>query len=616
MLKTQSQAASASINFVRGLVNDSDLKFAILPYKDNLITCLQTLLDLGVQQQCYPLLEEVLNCLSILASVLDDEFMPYYTSLMTGLKTLVGMPATTHKQKEVRAFGIKTMGHMVEATGEPCKADANDIFLSLVNLMPTLEFDDPAIIIIKETSPAFAYCLKESFGPYLPGIMQSLLADAAKHVDVSLTDAEAGAPTENEAGQVSLNFAIRGLGTKTLAINTSELENKIKAVQIIYNLISKVDKAANDFVEPTIQVMGELFNYRHNEDVRKYSIKTVGQLIHCIAQPEKAEAILRTIIPIYATNLTNSLQIFPKDTKRMLRSLISAFEGIQCATVIGLPQANEISTLAARCVEAVFERKVERCTEKAKYTDEELYSEEIEGLKEEDEIDEEIVRAVMEVVGKFLKGFKQQYQQTFVQLFKSMYNSIFYKPDATEIELLSAVCIFDDYIEYTGDTMLEQGKSKILDEMMKACNHTNSDIRHSASYGVGLCSQAMPAEVFSPYAQASVQLLANIIKMPDSRSEDNTSATDSAIGALGKVALFHCNDIIPDWLSQMPVKSDPDEAQSHNRFFLQHLAQLKGYPQTMVVLQELDRLTREEPGLSVLDTDGTALLAQAPSLIQ
>jgi len=90
----------------------------------------------------------------------------------------------------------------------------------------------------------------------------------------------------------------------------------------------------------------------------------------------------------------------------MLRSLISAFEGIQCATVIGLPQANEISTLAARCVEAVFERKVERCTEKAKYTDEELYSEEIEGLKEEDEIDEEIVRAVMEVVGKFLKGFK------------------------------------------------------------------------------------------------------------------------------------------------------------------------------------------------------------------
>lgn len=130
-----------------------------------------------------------------------------------------------------------------------------------------------------------------------------------------------------------------------------------------------------------------------------------------------------------------------------------------------------------------------------------------------------------------------------------MYNSIFYKPDATEIELLSAVCIFDDYIEYTGDTMLEQGQSKILAEMMKACGHTNSDIRHSAAYGVGLCSQAMPAETFAPHVQTAVQLLANIIKIPDARSEDNTSATDSAIGSLGKIALLHCNEVIPDWLS-------------------------------------------------------------------
>lgn len=152
--------------------------------------------------------------------------------------------------------------------------------------------------------------------------------------------------------------------------------------------------------------MSDLFNYRHNDDVRKYSTKTVGQVVHCVADPAKAEAILRVIIPIYATNLTNSLEIFPKDTKRQLRSLINACEGVPCCSVIGLPQANEMSALLAKCVEAVFERKVGRQAEKAKYTDEELYTEELEVLKEEDEVDEEIVRAVMEVVGKFLKGFK------------------------------------------------------------------------------------------------------------------------------------------------------------------------------------------------------------------
>lgn len=111
--------------------------------------------------------------------------------------------------------------------------------------------------------------------------------------------------------------------------------------------------------------MSELFSYRHNEDVRKYSIKTVGQVVHCLAQPEKAEAILRVIIPIYAANLTNSLVTFPKDTKRQLRSLINACEGVPCSSVIGLPQANEMSVLLAKCVEAVFERKSERSIEKA-----------------------------------------------------------------------------------------------------------------------------------------------------------------------------------------------------------------------------------------------------------
>jgi hypothetical protein len=75
-----------------------------------------------------------------------------------------------------------------------------------------------------------------------------------------------------------------------------------------------------------------------------------------------------------------------------------------------------------------------------------------------------------------------------MQTFKDMYGQIFYKPDATEIELLSAVCIFCDYIEFTGDLMLDSGKCVILDEMLKACTHTNVDIRHSAAYGIGLCA--------------------------------------------------------------------------------------------------------------------------------
>jgi hypothetical protein len=83
----------------------------------------------------------------------------------------------------------------------------------------------------------------------------------------------------------------------------------------------------------------------------------------------------------------------------------------------------------------------------------------------------------MEVVGNFLKSFKAQFQSVFLDCFRDMYSSLFYKQNATDIETLSAVCIFDDYVEHTGDAMLENGKSKILEELMKFCSHANADVR-------------------------------------------------------------------------------------------------------------------------------------------
>jgi hypothetical protein len=69
------------INFARGLVteDESQLKFVLTPYKDTLIQNLLGLLEVGLAASNYPLLEEVLNCLSIIASVLEEEFVPFYT---------------------------------------------------------------------------------------------------------------------------------------------------------------------------------------------------------------------------------------------------------------------------------------------------------------------------------------------------------------------------------------------------------------------------------------------------------------------------------------------------------------------------------------------------------
>lgn len=78
-----------------------------------------------------------------------------------------------------------------------------------------------------------------------------------------------------------------------------------------------------------------------------------------------------------------------------------------------------------------------------------------------------------------------------------MYSQLFYKPDATDIEIQSAVCIFDDYVEHTGDLMIENGKSVVLDEMIKFSLHGNADVRQSSAYGIGICSQLLAPEMFA-----------------------------------------------------------------------------------------------------------------------
>ena len=69
----------------------------------------------------------------------------------------------------------------------------------------------------------------------------------------------------------------------------------------------------------------------------------------------------------------------------------------------------------------------------------------------------------MEIVGTLLKSFKSEFQPIFMQSFKEMYLHIFTKPQPTTKELVSAICIFDDYSEHTHDLMWENGKSPLIE---------------------------------------------------------------------------------------------------------------------------------------------------------
>lgn len=63
----------------------------------------------------------------------------------------------------------------------------------------------------------------------------------------------------------------------------------------------------------------------------------------------------------------------------------------------------------------------------------------------------------------------------------------------------------------------------------------------------------------------AIPLLVRVIQSPDSRNKENVNATENCISAVGKVMRFrpecvNVNEILPHWLSWLPLNEDKEEA--------------------------------------------------------
>ena len=108
---------------------------------------LGNLLKSSINSQFAPLQEEVLDLLSIMSSLIEAEFLPYYKVLMPMMmEILTQAPSTTPEQKQLRAKTITTIGFFVEsvAEDETVKESVQNVAMQMVNLMNSgLRNDDP-----------------------------------------------------------------------------------------------------------------------------------------------------------------------------------------------------------------------------------------------------------------------------------------------------------------------------------------------------------------------------------------------------------------------------------------------------------------------------------------
>jgi hypothetical protein len=431
-------------------------------------------------------------------------------------------------------------------------------------------------------------------------------------VEMSLHDADSEEAKSVPVGMNAVRFDLKGLGTKQLTVSTVVLDNKIKACKILYEIVDSLENGFEPYAMNTLNVLLPLINYKYNKDIRKYSVKTISLLLQIVSIPQR-EIMLARLAPDYASSFKASIS-YPKDLKRQIKSLLSCLEFLPNISVIGLSTCVTIASTLSECLRSVFTRKVDRMPLLDSYSKSEEYEEELAALQDEEDIDDEIIRSTMEIIGKFLQTFKTQFQGIFLEHFKNIYAELFYKHNSSDIEILSAICVFDDYIEHTHDLMLNEGKSPLLEHLIKYSYSSNPDIRQSAVYGVGLCAQLMNAQVMSQYLEHCLNAVISIISRQDAFNEDLASSTECAIGAYGKLALYHLPEYIPNWLTNLPVKVDPEEAKSVHKLFLSHLGYLKPHKDiAMQVVYSLSEMVKTQP--EMLDEADRGVLISAPGIL-
>ena len=161
--------------------------------------------------------------------------------------------------------------------------------------------------------PQLAACLKDEFVQFLPVVMTALLSDASKDIDFKIVDAKEAELEDGEEDETpeiqKMQIAIKGVeGTKQIQKNTSVLENKIMAIQVIRKIASSLGKLFFSQVEVVSKLVTEsLMRDKFSSAIRKESTKMLNTLLMCTNDSEQMKVLINLYLPALGMQINTRL---------------------------------------------------------------------------------------------------------------------------------------------------------------------------------------------------------------------------------------------------------------------------------------------------------------------
>lgn len=546
--RVQSHAASAVINFCENATIE-----ILDPYLNTLMAKLASLLQGGNKM----VLEQAITAIAALADVVEDRFASYYDTFMPFLKEVL-RNANGKDMRMLRGKAMECITLIGVAVGkEKFYADAKDVVQVLyATQQSNLEPDDPQISFLLQAWARVCKALGQEFVPYLEVVMPPLLHSAGLDPDLTVQGDD-----EGNAEQDGWQYI--PIGDKRIGINTTLMEEKATACNMIYQYAAELKEGFFPYVEKVATVLIPLVKFYFHDGVRRAAVSAMSALLESVKRHlELTGQSNQPLVALFGLILTNLNEAIQQEIDVELIALMFEILG-ECIDVCG----NLMTEAQIRSVFEAIKAEIGEREERMKGRLEEKQSEdfdeeEAEKLEVENEKEEEVMAELGEVIGKLAKVHKAGVLRSFSETLFPIAIQLMH-PQKAPHDRQIGLCMLDDMLEHCEGAALPLYQT-FLPAMVNYITDSNPSVRQAAVFGIGLCAQ------FGGPSMGSIILdifrrLDSVIKHSESRTTENVHATENAISAVAKIIRFQAsavdiNQLMPVFLSYLPVNEDEVEA--------------------------------------------------------
>uniref|UniRef100_A0A1W7RAB9 Importin-5 n=1 Tax=Hadrurus spadix TaxID=141984 RepID=A0A1W7RAB9_9SCOR len=553
--RVQAHAGAALVNFFEDCP-----KNVLNPYLDSIVDKLETVLSSKfkelVEKGTKLVLEQMVVTLASVADTAEEKFIKYYDRFMPCLKYIIEN-ATSQELRLLRGKTIECVSLIGLAVGrEKFVVDASGVMDMLLKTQTDgaiLTDDDPQLAYMISAWARICKILGKQFEPYLPYVMGPVLKAASLKPEIALLDSEDMKVVE---GDDDWQFVSLG-EQQNFGIRTAGLEEKATACQMLVCYARELKESFAPYVEEVVKLMVPMLKFYFHDGVRVAAAEGLPFLLECARI--RGDAYLVEMWRYICPELLRAIDTEPE--KEVLSDHMHALA--QCIEVLGQgclidEHMNEVIRILDKKLKEHFERAQER-QEKRKDEDYDEMVEEI--LLDEDDEDVYLLSKVADILHALFASYKQEFFPYFDHLLPHFIQLS--ARDRPWSDHQWALCVFDDVIEHGGPACSKY-QEYFMTLMMDSLTDNSPEVRQAAAYGVGVLGQH-GGEGFAKACSEFIPRLAQMINAPDSRTPENVNATENAIAAVTKILSYNSSqvsveEIIPHWLSWLPVWEDEDEA--------------------------------------------------------